>query len=194
MSRREARPHYVRADRPGDDFCRHVGVEVSRDADRHSVVVDRSNCHRRGSNVLDQPPVKLGPAVAEEAEGGAVLLGRREVERRHQHAGFLRAELGEDVAALVADEAVAVEALAALRCRCGWRRPPARRSRPRGRSSPGATAARCRGRGRAARCRSRSGRTGCRRPSASSRARSRDTIGPSTRRRRASTCAARSTP
>ena len=41
-------------------------------------------------------------------------LGRGEVERRDQHAGLLRAELGQHVAALVADEAVAVEALAAL--------------------------------------------------------------------------------
>jgi hypothetical protein len=36
-----------------------------------------------------EPPVKLRPAVAEEAEGGAVLLRRGEVERRDQHAGLL---------------------------------------------------------------------------------------------------------
>ena len=44
-----------------------------------------------------------------------MLLRCRQVERRDQHAGFLRSKLGEDVAALIADEAVAVEALPALR-------------------------------------------------------------------------------
>ena len=40
-------------------------------------------------DVLGQPPVKLGPAVAEEAEGGAVALGRVEVERGGEDAGLL---------------------------------------------------------------------------------------------------------
>src|SRR5829696_5928500 len=66
------------------------------------------------SDVLDESPVEFGPAITEEAEGGAVLFGRREVERCDEHAGVLRAELREDVAALVADEAVAVETLALL--------------------------------------------------------------------------------
>src|SRR4051812_37413980 len=66
------------------------------------------------SNVLSESPVKLRPAVAEEAKSRAVLLRCREVERRDQHARLVGAELGEDVAALVADKAVAVKALAAL--------------------------------------------------------------------------------
>ena len=65
------------------------------------------------SDILGEAPVELGPAVAEEAEGGAVLLDLGEVDRGGEHAGLLGAELGEQVAALVADEAVAVEALAA---------------------------------------------------------------------------------
>src|SRR5678815_3969932 len=66
------------------------------------------------SNVLYQPPVKLRPAVPEEAEGGAVLLRLREVESCDQHPGFLRSKLREHVAAFIADEAVAIEALAVL--------------------------------------------------------------------------------
>src|SRR4051812_34837042 len=64
--------------------------------------------------VLDQSPVKFGPAVAEETERCAVLVGSREIEGRDQHARLLRAEFRQDVAALVADEAVAIEALAVL--------------------------------------------------------------------------------
>ena len=66
-----------------------------------------------------------------------------------------------------------------------WRRRPGRHCSPHGRSSPCATAVTCRGRDRAARCRWPSGRRGFRRPSASSRAPSRDTTGPSKCRRRA---------
>src|SRR5690242_1806273 len=69
---------------------------------------------RLRSNVLGKTPVELRPAIAEEAECGAVLLGLCQVERRHQHARLLGAKLGKDVAPLVADEAVAVEALAVL--------------------------------------------------------------------------------
>ena len=43
-----------------------------------------------------------------------MLLGRGEIEGRNEHARLLRPELGEDVAALIADEAVALEALAVL--------------------------------------------------------------------------------
>src|SRR4051794_12888625 len=64
------------------------------------------------SDVRGEPTVKLRPAVAEEAEGCAVLLGGREVQRRDQHARLLRPKLGEHVAALVADEAVTIETLA----------------------------------------------------------------------------------
>src|SRR4051794_27467410 len=79
-------------------------------------------CHAHGLawldlaqlDILHEPPVKVGPPVAEEAERRAVLLRLTEVERRHQCARLLRSELREDVAALVADEAVAVEALAVL--------------------------------------------------------------------------------
>src|SRR5438270_13866673 len=69
---------------------------------------------RLSSNVFGEPPVKLRSPVAEEAECGAVLLRRGKVERGDQNARLLRAELREDVAALVTDETVAVEALAAL--------------------------------------------------------------------------------
>jgi hypothetical protein len=43
-----------------------------------------------------------------------MLFRSREVEGRDEHAGFLRAEFRQNVAALVANEAVAVEALAVL--------------------------------------------------------------------------------
>src|SRR6185312_17354106 len=66
------------------------------------------------SDIFDQPAVKLRPSIAEETEGRAVLLRRREVERRHERARILASELGEDVATLVADEAVAVETLPAF--------------------------------------------------------------------------------
>ena len=71
---------------------------------------------RRGNRlqILRQTAVKVRAAVAEEAEGGAVALHSGEVDGRGQHSGLLRAELGEHVAALVADEAVAVEMLAAF--------------------------------------------------------------------------------
>src|ERR1043166_4296909 len=69
---------------------------------------------RWASNILDQPSVKLGPAVAEEAEARAVAARGVEVERRGDHPGLGRAELGEDVAPFVADEGVAVENLAAF--------------------------------------------------------------------------------
>src|SRR5215210_9005533 len=63
-------------------------------------------------DVLGQATVEFRPTVAEKAERGAVLLGSGEVERRDQRADLVPTEFGEDVAALVADEAVAVEALA----------------------------------------------------------------------------------
>ena len=43
-----------------------------------------------------------------------MFFGRRQVQLRDQHAGFLGSELSNNVAAFVADEAVAVEALAAF--------------------------------------------------------------------------------
>src|SRR5678816_4020131 len=66
------------------------------------------------SNVLGEPTVKLGPPVSKEPECRAVLLRLRQVERRDQHPTLVRPELFKNVAALVADEAVAVEALAVL--------------------------------------------------------------------------------
>src|SRR5437764_2032878 len=69
---------------------------------------------RWNSDVLGKPPVKLGPAVSEKPEGRAVLPGCRQVQRRHQRSGLLCAELCQNVAALVADEAVAVEAQSVL--------------------------------------------------------------------------------
>ena len=65
-------------------------------------------------DILDQSPIELWAAISEETERGAVLLRRREIERRNQNASLLGAELGQHVAALVANEAVAVEALAAF--------------------------------------------------------------------------------
>src|SRR5258708_26401771 len=66
------------------------------------------------SDILDQPSVKLGTAIPEKAESGAVALDPVEIERRDQNAGFVSAELGDQVAALVGDEAMAVEMLAML--------------------------------------------------------------------------------
>ncbi len=65
-------------------------------------------------DVFDQPPVQLRPAIPEEAEGSAMLFRLSGVDGRHQHARLLRSELRQHIAALIADEAVAVEALAAL--------------------------------------------------------------------------------
>src|SRR4051812_18463702 len=68
------------------------------------------------SKVLPDAAVKGRAAVAEEAEGGAVLPCQSQIEDCVDDAGLLGAEFGEDVAAFVADERVAVEALvAALR-------------------------------------------------------------------------------
>src|SRR4051812_4714214 len=63
-------------------------------------------CSKRRSDVLREAPVKLGPTVAEEAERGAMFLGLREIELRHQYTRFLGAELREHVPTFVADEAV----------------------------------------------------------------------------------------
>src|SRR3546814_9274427 len=68
----------------------------------------------RRSNVPGEPAVKLRPSVAEEPEGGAVLLCLGGVDGDDEDACLVRAEFCEHVAAFVADEAVAVEALAAL--------------------------------------------------------------------------------
>lgn len=65
-------------------------------------------------NILDEPPIKLRPPVTEKAESSAMTLGQAYVEGRDQRAGFLGAKFCKDVATLVADKAVAVEALAAL--------------------------------------------------------------------------------
>src|SRR5690348_799965 len=74
-----------------------------------------SSSARWRSNVLSKAPVKLWPPVAEEAEGCAVLFCLGKVERRDQYAGLASPELRENVAAVVADEAVAVKALPVLR-------------------------------------------------------------------------------
>src|SRR5215472_16849765 len=66
------------------------------------------------SDVFHQPPIEFGTAVAEEAEGRAVPFGLGKIECRNQDPGLVRSELGEDVAALVADEAVTIETLPAL--------------------------------------------------------------------------------
>src|SRR3954470_22647947 len=47
----------------------------------------------RSLNILYQTPIKIRPAIAKEAECGAVLLGRCQINRRHQHARLLSAEL-----------------------------------------------------------------------------------------------------
>src|SRR5687768_10428066 len=54
-------------------------------------------------NVLSKASVEIRPAVAKEAEGGAVFFGRGEVELGDQGAAFLGPKLSEDVAAFVAD-------------------------------------------------------------------------------------------
>src|SRR4051812_46518422 len=58
---------------------------------------------RSSLDVLGEAPVELGPAIAEKAERRAVLFRLREVESRDERARLIRAELGEHVAALVAD-------------------------------------------------------------------------------------------
>src|SRR3546814_5896900 len=68
----------------------------------------------RRSNVLGEPAVKLRPSVAEEPEGGAVLFCLGCGDGDDEDACLVSAEFCEHVAAFVADEAVAVEALAAL--------------------------------------------------------------------------------
>ena len=52
-------------------------------------------CLDRRLDVLDQSPVEFRPPVPEEAEGRAMLLGSGQVDLRHQHARFVRAELGQ---------------------------------------------------------------------------------------------------
>src|SRR5438067_12982127 len=79
----------------------------SRLAPGRGEVVGTGTCPN--SQILGDPAVKVGAAVAEEAEGGAVFLRRREVEDGVDDPGFDGAEFGEDVAAFVADEGVAVE-------------------------------------------------------------------------------------
>src|SRR4051812_35939620 len=66
------------------------------------------------SDILCDAAVEIGPAIAEEAESGAMPPRLLEVELGGEHPGFGRAELRQHVAALVADEAVAVETLAVL--------------------------------------------------------------------------------
>ena len=68
----------------------------------------------RRLDVFDQTTVKLRSAVAEETESGAVLLRLGKIESRDQHASLFGSEFRQHVSALVADEAVTVEALAML--------------------------------------------------------------------------------
>src|SRR6202035_3502813 len=70
----------------------------------------RSRSCRSG---LGERAVKIGPAVAEEAPGGAVAGHEVEVETGHGEALVVGTEVGDQIAAMVADEARAVEALAA---------------------------------------------------------------------------------
>src|SRR5665213_2128889 len=65
-------------------------------------------------NVLGDAAVKLGTAVAKKPEGGSAPIRLLKVERRDQNSGLIRPEFGEHVAALVADEAVAIKTLALL--------------------------------------------------------------------------------
>ena len=62
---------------------------------------------------LGQHAVEVGAAVAEEAPGRAVGLQEIQVEGRRQHALVLAVEAGDEVAAMVGDEAGAVEHLTA---------------------------------------------------------------------------------
>ena len=62
--------------------------------------------------IFGKSPVKFGSAIPEEPECSPVLLRLLKVEFRHQHAALLSTQFGKNVTALVADEAVAVEALA----------------------------------------------------------------------------------
>src|SRR3546814_20399163 len=66
------------------------------------------------SDVLHQPPVKLRPAITEEAEGGAVAAHPIKIDRRDQNASLLAAEVLAIVHPLVGNEAVAVEGLPVL--------------------------------------------------------------------------------
>src|SRR3546814_13431733 len=66
------------------------------------------------SDVLHQPPVKLRPAITEEAEGGAVAAHPIKIDRRDQNARLLAAEVLDIVTPLVGDEAVAVAGLPVL--------------------------------------------------------------------------------
>src|SRR3546814_8745379 len=66
------------------------------------------------SDVLHQPPVKLRPAITEEAEGGAVAAHPIKIDRRDQNARLLAAEVLDIVPPLVGNEAVAVEGLPVL--------------------------------------------------------------------------------
>src|SRR5260370_33876207 len=95
--------------------CRAITVRVTTRTPASSTQRCSKACSsgRFRSDVLGKPPIKVGPPVSEKPEGGAVLFGRCEIERRDQRARLLSAELGERIAALVADEAVAVEALPA---------------------------------------------------------------------------------
>src|SRR4029453_833680 len=68
----------------------------------------------RLSDIFDQPPIKVRASIPKKTKSRAVLLRSRKVQRGHQDASFLSAEFGKHVAALIADEAVTIEALAAL--------------------------------------------------------------------------------
>src|SRR6476469_2193465 len=74
---------------------------------------------RSSSNVLGETPVKVGPAVTEEAEGRAMLFRFSKIHSRTENSRFVRAEFREHVAPFVANEAVPVETLAMLRANAG---------------------------------------------------------------------------
>src|SRR5579864_578995 len=82
----------ARCSRPSSSGRWIIGHEIGR-------------AHAPRSDILHQPPIELRSAVAEEAERRSVLFCTRKIERRYQGSSLVRAELGEDIAALVADEA-----------------------------------------------------------------------------------------